>query len=282
MTQKEIQIRISDLWFHYARKITALKGISLQIGKGERVALIGHNGSGKSTLARQLNGLLRPSKGGVWIEGVDTAGETTAQLAGRAALLFQNPDDQICRRRVREEVGFGPESLGYPREKTRRLVETALSWFDLTSRQNQNPHDLRYGERKRLGLASVVAMDTPVIVLDEPTAGLDPGEIELLSAAMEQITARGRTLIVITHDMDFAVENLDRFICLSRGRKIFDGGPEALFANGGLLEGSNLLPPQMVRLSTALLPGPAMTPEAFVRLLGCRPNPGSTEPSRTN
>ena len=264
MTPAVPRIRISNLWFRYGPGITALEDISLEICKGERVALIGHNGSGKSTLAKQLNGLLRPSEGRIRIDGQDTAALPPSELARKAALLFQNPDDQICKRRVSDEVGFGPENLGFAPEKTAGLVENAMAWFRLTPFRDKNPHDLGYGERKRLGLASVVAMDTPVIIFDEPTAGLDSREISLLTAAMDKLTARGKTQIIITHDMDFAVENIDRFICLSRGRKVFDGTAVELFNNRDLLKESSLLPPQMVRLSTAFFPTPAMTPEAFV------------------
>ncbi len=185
-------IHIRDLSFNYPGGNFALKHINLDVFPGERLALAGPNGAGKSTLARHLNGLLRPSSGFYQIDGTDTAPYTVAQLSGRTALLFQNPDDQICKRTVMNELSFGPKNLGYARGKVRTLVENVLDRFDLRDLADQNPHDLNYSERKRIALASVVAMDTPVLVLDEPTAGLDPCRTAQLTNVLQNLTDQGK------------------------------------------------------------------------------------------
>ncbi|MCG8615509.1 MAG: energy-coupling factor ABC transporter ATP-binding protein, partial [Desulfobacterales bacterium] len=187
-TGRTVQVRAENLTFKYSDHITAIKNISFDLSAGERVALVGHNGSGKSTLARHFNGLLRPSSGKTWIQGLDASGHTVSQLAQKVALLFQNPDDQICKQVVRDEVAFGPDNLGYPRPKTDHLVNQALSDFDLFPLQLMNPHDLGFSERKRVALASIVAMDTPILVFDEPTAGFDAYETNLFINALERLT----------------------------------------------------------------------------------------------
>jgi energy-coupling factor transport system ATP-binding protein len=232
---------------------------------GERIAIIGHNGSGKTTLARHLNGLLHPFSGKLWIQGIDSSTQRVFQLAKRTALLFQNPDDQICKRVVREEVALGPRNLGYSKEKTDRLVNRALADFDLLPFQRTNPHDLGLSERKRVAMASILSMDTPIVVFDEPTAGLDPHEIKLFVTTLQRLKDEDKTVLIITHDMDFVAENIPRVICLQNGEKVFDGGSRELFSNPELLSSCRLLPPQVVGLSTLFQQTTtAMTPEEFI------------------
>ena len=210
-------IRIEGLSFAYTPEAKVLSDIRLTIHPGERVALVGQNGSGKTTLARHLNGLLRPACGTIRLCGEETTGVPVAMLARKTALLFQNPEDQICRSTVRGEVAFGPENLGYPPHRISRMVEEALSWFALSDHARHNPHDLGYSERKRLALASILAMDTPIVVMDEPTAGLDARETGLLASALDHLAARKKTVLVISHDMDFVAAHLPRAFVLSRG-----------------------------------------------------------------
>lgn len=265
MNPEDIQIRADNLTFKYSSEIIALQNISLTMSAGERVALIGHNGSGKSTLARHLNGLLLPFSGKLWIRGIDSSTQRVSELAKKTALLFQNPDDQICKRTVRDEVAFGPRNLGYSKEKTDRLVNRSLSEFDLLPFQQTNPHDLGLSERKRVAMASIVSMDTPIIVFDEPTAGLDPYEIRLFITILQRLKDEKKTVLIITHDMDFVAENIPRTICLQNGKKVFDGSSRALFSNHGLLSSCRLLPPQVVRLSTLFQQTTtALTPEEFI------------------
>jgi energy-coupling factor transport system ATP-binding protein len=244
-------IRALDISFSYSDSVVALQNISFEISAGERVALVGHNGSGKSTLVKHLNGLLKPSAGEVRIGGKNTTTVRTSQLAGEVALLFQNPDDQICKRTVWDEVVFGPENLGYPVESIKALAEEAMALFGLTSIKNRNPHDFGYSERKRIAMASIVAMDTSVLVFDEPTAGLDPYEISLFSTALEKLQSDNKTVIVISHDMDFVAERISRVISLAQGKKVFDGSVRDLFRETTLMNDCGLLQPQVIQLSKA-------------------------------
>jgi energy-coupling factor transport system ATP-binding protein len=240
-----------DVTFAYNDSPMALNNISFEISAGECVALTGHNGSGKSTLVKHLNGLLKPTKGRIFIANKDTATSRTAELAGQVALLFQNPDDQICKQTVWDEVCFGPQNLGYDKKKTAILVQEALALFELTSFEKKNPHDFGYSERKRIAMASIVAMDTPILVFDEPTAGLDTYEISLLINMLKKLQSENKTIIIISHDMDFVAENIPRVISLSEGKKMFDGKVRDLFRKTGLMTDSGLLHPQTVQLSRA-------------------------------
>ncbi|MFT5701802.1 MAG: energy-coupling factor transport system ATP-binding protein [Desulforhopalus sp.] len=244
-------IRVDDLSFTYGDSVAALQNISFEISAGERVALTGHNGSGKSTLVKHLNGLLQPSAGKIWIAGQDTTLAKTAQLAGQVALLFQNPDDQICKRTVWDEIVFGPKNLNYSTKRIESLAEDALALFELTPFKRKNPHDFGYSERKRIAMASIVAMDTPILVFDEPTAGLDPYEISLLIATLQKLQSENKTVIVISHDMDFVAENISRVISLAGGRKMFDGRARDLFRQPALMTDCRLRQPQVTQLSNA-------------------------------
>ncbi len=242
-------IDIDNVSYRYCGQIEALRNISFSITSGERVALLGHNGSGKSTLAKHLNGLLLPDEGEVRIHGIPTTQRRVAQLACMVSLLFQNPDDQICKRTVRDEIAFGPQNLKYSDERVEECIEFALTAFGLSDKITCNPHDLGYGERKRLALASVVAMDTDIVVLDEPTAGLDPREVALLVTVLQHLESKGKSVIVISHDMDFIAETMTRALCLENGKKRFDGALSDVFEDSLLLEQCGLLLPQIAQLS---------------------------------
>lgn len=258
-------IRVDDISFTYCNSVKALQNISFEISTGECVALTGHNGSGKSTLVKHLNGLLKPSAGKIWIDDKDTTVLQTAELASKVALLFQNPDDQICKRTVWAEVEFGPNNLGYPAQRVESLVEDALELFDLKLLKKKNPHDFGYSERKRIAMASIVAMDTPILVFDEPTAGLDPYEISLLITTLKKLQSEKKTVIIISHDMDFVAENIPRVISLAQGRKVFDGSTRELFIKPLLMTECGLCQPQVLQLSNACaLPGTALSPHECV------------------
>ena len=169
-----MEIRVENVHYTYPDGgVKALDGVSLSIQPGERVALVGQNGSGKSTLARHLNGLLRPEQGQVWVGDWETSAHSPAKMARRVAYAFQNPDEQLFHQQVWGEVAFGPQNLGVSPEQVRAQVGQALELFGLSAFAQTNPRDLSYSGRKRISLASTVAMQTPVLVLDEPTAGLD-------------------------------------------------------------------------------------------------------------
>lgn len=261
-----MHIRIEKVAFRYSDEVKALNDISLTINQGERVAFIGHNGSGKTTLVKHLNGLLRPSEGKVWIGSHQTENMSVAALARMVALSFQNPDDQISKRRVWDEVAFGPKNLKYSKTRTHDLVERSLALFGLLPQMNYNPYDLGYSERKRAALASIIAMDTPIVVFDEPTAGMDTHEIRLLKGVLDKLQQETKTVIIISHDMDFVAEQFPRVICLKNGEKRFDGSSRTAFEDKDLLASCRLRQPQIARLSSYFERAElALTPGEFVR-----------------
>ncbi len=227
------RIALEALAHVYAQgEVRALDGVDLVIEPGERVALVGQNGSGKSTLAKHLNGLLRPTTGRVLLDGVDVATQTVATLARSVGLCFQDPDRQIFARSVDGEVAFGPRNLGMSGDEQREAVGAALAAVGLTADSATNPYDLGYSRRKLLTTASVLAMRTPVVVLDEPTTGQDARGVERIAAIVAGLAGAGRTVIAISHDMGFVAEHFERVVVMRAGRVILDGTPAEVFARG--------------------------------------------------
>ncbi|MEE4240898.1 MAG: ABC transporter ATP-binding protein, partial [Desulfopila sp.] len=226
-----MRIRLESISFRYDDTFPVLNNISLEIEQGEQVALLGHNGSGKTTLVKHFNGLLHPTEGSVTLGEWQTQSRSVAQLAGRVALSFQNPDNQLSRRTVRDEVAFGPKNLKYGTERRTILVQKALQLFDLERVQDRNPYDLGYSARKCVALASVIAMDSAAVVFDEPTAGLDPRELVFFREALAWLRQTGKTVLVISHDMDFVACHFSRLILLEKGEKKYDGPVRSAFSN---------------------------------------------------
>jgi len=246
--------------------VRALDGLDLEIGAGERLALIGQNGSGKTTLVRHLNGLLRPTSGRVLIEGRDAAELTVAQLARRVGLVFQDPGRQIFAGSVRAEVEFGPRNLGLRGAGLRHAVEEALETVGLADEARTNPYDLGESRRKLLALASVLSMRTPVLVLDEPTTGQDLRGLEIVRRVIAAASAEGRTVIAISHDMEFAAEAFERIVALRNGTVVLDGPPSVAFAerSWGALRSTYLEPPAAARAGARLGIGSTPTQEALL------------------
>lgn len=258
-----IGLRVEDVHFAYGSEQAALRGVTLAIEPGEQVAVTGANGSGKTTLARCLNGLLRPQRGQVWVGDWDTLGRPVYKLAHRVAYAFQNPDEQICQRTVWDEVAFGPRQLGRRDGQLCEQVTRALAWTHLLDLAHTHPFDLGASGRKLVTIASALAMDTPVVVMDEPTAGLDGFQQAQLAHILVELRQRGRTVLVITHDLDFAAENLDRLVLLRNGQIGADAPlPEAI-ANGA--EPDEYYAPQVARLAGRIgLSRTPLTPAALV------------------
>ena len=210
--------------------VRAIDGIDLRIVPGERVALIGQNGSGKTTLVRHFNGLLRPTDGRVTVDGTDASRLTVAQLASRVGLVFQDPDRQIFAGSVRSEVEFGPRNLGRSGAELRDAVATALEATGLAGEEATNPYDLGQSRRKLLALASVLAMRSPVLVMDEPTTGQDARGVALVRRVVEAVADEGRTVVAISHDMGFVAEAFHRVVVMRAGRIVLDGPPSQVFA----------------------------------------------------
>jgi energy-coupling factor transport system ATP-binding protein len=262
-------IRVEGLAHVYEGGTRAVDGVDLQIERGQRVAIIGQNGSGKTTLVRHFNGLLRPTEGRVIIDGTDAKARRVAALAAIVGLAFQDPDRQIFAGRVRAEVEFGPRNLGRTGAELARVVEDALLATGLEGEANVNPYDLGYSRRKLLALASILAMETPVVVLDEPTTGQDAHGIARVQAIVASLSAAGRTVVAISHDMRFVAESFERVIVMRDGRIVLDGSPAEVFAEAAwpTLASTYLEPPLAARVGARLGLGATPTERSLVDAL---------------
>lgn len=216
-------ISCEGLVFDYPDGTRALHGLDLRVEAGERVAITGRNGSGKSTLVRHWNGLLRPSAGRVLVDGLPTSGRRVAQLARTVGMTFQDPDRQLFAATCGREVAFGARNVGLRGAELDEAVDGALSAVGLEEKAGANPYDLGPSRRRLLALASVVAMRTPVVVLDEPTMGLDAREIAMVESVIAQLAAAGRTVATISHDARFVATSFQRVVRLDAGRVVADG-----------------------------------------------------------
>jgi energy-coupling factor transport system ATP-binding protein len=264
------ELHVDGLVHVYAEGgVRALDRVDVRIRAGERVALIGQNGSGKTTLVRHLNGLLRPTEGRVLIDGIDAGTLTVAQLASRIGLVFQDPDRQIFAGSVRSEVEFGPRNLGRSGGRLDAAVHDALAATGLEGEERTNPYDLGGSRRKLLALASVLAMETPVLVLDEPTTGQDARGIARVRSVIDRAAADGRTVIAISHDMRFVAEVFSRVIVMRAGRVVLDGPPATTFAEDAweALASTYLEPPLAAQVGARLGLGATPTDAALIQSL---------------
>ena len=246
-------IQTQDLRFSYpaAEGVSpvVLDGVSLEIEEGSFVAVLGHNGSGKSTLAKHMNAILLPSGGAVYVDGIDTNDEDRLLDIRRAVgMVFQNPDNQIVANVVEEDVAFAPENLGVPPAEIRQRVDDALKAVNMYDHREHAPHLLSGGQKQRVAIAGVIAMQPRCIVLDEPTAMLDPiGRKDVLRTIKELNRTRGVTVVLITHHMDEAAQ-ADRLIVMAKGRVVADGAPKAVFSRVEELQKVGLTVPQTTQL----------------------------------
>ena len=232
---------------------TALDQVDLEISQGEFVAVLGHNGSGKSTFAKHLNVLLSPTEGRLWVDGKDvTDGDKLWEIRKNAGMVFQNPDNQIVASVVEEDVGFGPENIGVPTREIWSRVDKSLRDVGMTEYRSHSPNKLSGGQKQRVAIAGVMAMEPKCIVMDEPTAMLDPnGRREVLEAARRLNREKGVTLIWITHYMEEVVE-ADRVYVMDSGRVVMHGTPREIFSEVDTLKQYRLDVPQMTLLAHEL------------------------------
>jgi len=247
-----IDVRFDDVRFSYPSGTEALRGVTLSVAAGERVAIVGQNGAGKTTLVRHLNRIFVPTDGTVHVGDRSTADGTIAQMAALVGYVFQNPDEQIFARTVIADVMFGPKNLGCDEAEARDRAMAALETVGLTDQAEHHPHQLSLSERKRVALAGVLAMRTPVLVLDEPTTGQDARGVEMIARVVQEVSAEGRTVIAITHDMDFCVEQFGRVVVMTQGQVRADGAPEEVFALDEVVDAARVEPPQLMRLAGRL------------------------------
>ena len=243
-----MKIEINDLHFSYPAGVHALRGVSLTINEGEQVAIVGQNGAGKTTLVRHFNGLLQPTSGEVKIGDWNTKEHSVAKLASRVGYVFQNPDEQLFSRDVKTEVAFGPKNLGYPMEQVEALVHEALAMTELSDKTETNPYDLSPTWRKMVAIASVIAMDTSIVIFDEPTTGQDAVNVARIANVIKVLRERGKTVVTITHDIDFCAENFERVIAMSQGNVLLDGRSRDVLGQEDVLATTYVDPPQLTRL----------------------------------
>jgi len=246
-------LQAEDLEYVYPfQGIKALQGINLTIGEGEFVALLGQNGSGKTTLAKHCNGLLKPTTGRMLVQGKTTSAYSHKELAQKVGYIFQNPDHQIFARTVEEEIGFGLKVLGIDSKTIQRRVTEALEVVGLQGYEKEIPFTLTKGERQRVAVASVLAVQPQVIILDEPTTGLDYGHQRHMMDLLRDLNQKGHTIIIITHSMWVAAEYAGRTIVLKEGCIVLDGPTRSVFADESKLAEASLAPPPLVQMSNRL------------------------------
>lgn len=242
-------LSIKNVSYQYANKHLALKDINLEFQKGELVAVIGQNGAGKTTLMKLLNGLYKPTTGDVIFDGKNTKDYTTAQIAKSVGYVFQNPDDQIFNDNVYEEIQYGPKRQKLAKDKVKQLTCDAIKMTNLEPYINEHPYNLPFSIRKFISIAAIIAMDTDVIILDEPTAGQDAKSMELIGKIITDLSKAGKTVIVITHDMSFVSSYFNRAVVMCDAKKIKDATPKDIFWDFDVLKNSGLKQPFISELA---------------------------------
>ena len=245
------QFCIENLDFSYLADVPVLKNLNMKLDK-RPTAIIGQNGAGKTTLVKLLKGLLKPVSGSIYFHGEDISGKTVAMLAGNVGYVFQNPDDQIFKYNVMDEILFGPLNIGMDAERAKKEAERALKLTGLTGKEKENPYDLELYERKMTAIASVLAMDTDVLILDEPTIAQDWKGRQIIGGIIRSLSERGKLVIAILHDMDFVAENFERVIIMVHGQVREDGTAKEVFAQEEALKKARLQKPYVMQLCEAL------------------------------
>ncbi|MCL1977972.1 MAG: energy-coupling factor ABC transporter ATP-binding protein [Candidatus Bathyarchaeota archaeon] len=247
-------IIIEDIHYSYASNIEALKGVSLTIKDGDFIAIMGQNGAGKTTFIKHFNGLLKPSSGTVRVNGVETTKTSVAALAKNVGFVFQNPDNQLFSETVEDEIAFALKNFGFDKETIEKRVTWALDFLSLTQYRKTSPFLLSGGERKRVALASVLAWDPETLVLDEPTIGQDHEQKEKLRQFITQLQTKNKTVVMVTHDVEFVAECNPRVILMRGGKIVADGIAKDILTNSKLLEESSIVLPQITQIFTKLSP----------------------------
>ena len=233
--------------------VRALKGVDLNIGQGQFVAVLGRNGSGKSTLAKHMNALLLPSEGTVWVDGKDTKdADEIWEIRQSAGMVFQNPDNQIVGTVVEEDVGFGPENIGVPTQEIWKRVNHCLNRMGLEPFRYDSPNTLSGGQKQRLSIAGILAMEPKCVIMDEPTAMLDPGGRREVMQSIRDLLAQGLTVVLITHYMEEAVE-ADMIYVMDHGNVVMSGSPVEIFSDVDTIRQYGLTPPQIVEVVDGLI-----------------------------
>ena len=241
-------IEVKDLYFSYPNGVEALKGVSLTVQNGEFIAIMGQNGAGKTTLVKHFNGLLKPTKGSVLIDGVDTRKVSVATLSRKVGLVFQNPDHQLFSETVKDEIAFALKNFGFKENIVKKRVTWALNLLGLGQYKKISPFMLSGGERKRVALASVLAWNPKILILDEPTIGQDYKQKEKLRQFILQMKTQRKTVVIVTHDVEFVAECNPRIVLMREGKIVADGEASKVFANPEVLTKASIVPPQITQV----------------------------------
>ena len=247
-------IEVEEVNFTYPNGVEALKNVSLVIKNGEFIAIMGQNGAGKTTLVKHFNGLLKPSKGTIRVDGVETTKTSVAALARTVGFVFQNPDHQLFSETVEEEIAFALKNFGFEEEAIQKRVTWALNLLGLTQYRKTSPFMLSGGERKRVALASVLAWDPQILILDEPTIGQDYQQKEKLRQFIVQMQTRRKTVVIVTHDVEFVAECNPRVVLMKEGKIVADGEGKEILTNLEALAQSSIVLPQIAQIFKQLTP----------------------------
>ena len=250
---EEPMIKIKDLYYSYNGEKNALNGINLEIHEGEKIAVIGSNGAGKSTFFLNLNGVLKAKKGEIFYRGQKITKKNLNELRKNIGIVFQDADNQIIASTVMAEVSFGPMNLKLPREEVIARVEEALEYMNISDFKDRPPHYLSGGEKKRVSIADIIAMKSEVIVFDEPTAALDPLNAQMLEEILGKLGQEGKTILISTHDVDFAYRWAERAVVFCGGEIIADDTPLRVFQNEEVVKRANLKRPMMLDIYETLV-----------------------------
>jgi energy-coupling factor transport system ATP-binding protein len=247
-------IEVENLHFTYPNGVKALIGVSLKIKDGEFVAIMGQNGAGKTTLVKHFNGLLKPTEGTVKVDRVDTTKTSVASLARNTGFVFQNPDHQLFSETVEEEIAFALKNFGFEPEIVEHRITWALNLLGLTQYRKTSPFLLSGGERKRVALASILAWDPKTLIMDEPTIGQDHQQKEKLRQFIIQMQAQGRTVVIVTHDVEFVAECSPRVVLMKEGMIVADGEGKEILTDAEVLAQSSIVLPQVAQIFKKLKP----------------------------
>ena len=245
-------IEVKDVHFTYPNGVEALKGISLTVKDGEFVAIMGQNGAGKTTLVKHFNGLLKPSKGSVLVDETETTKVSVATLARNVGFVFQNPDHQLFSETVEEEISFALKNFGFEENVIKKRITWALNLLGLTQYEKTSPFMLSGGERKRVALASVLAWNPKILILDEPTIGQDHQQKEKLRQFILQMQTQEKTVIIVTHDVEFVAECNPRILLMRDGKIVADGEGKEILTSPEVLFEASIVPPQIAQIFTQL------------------------------
>jgi len=246
-------LKVEDLYYIYGNGNPALKGVSVDIYEGEKIAVIGSNGSGKSTFFLNVNGVFTPEQGKIIYRDTVINKKNLKELRKNIGIVFQDADNQIIASTVMAEVAFGPMNLKLPKEEVKKRVEEALAYMNISDFKDRPPHYLSGGEKKRVSIADIIAMKSEIVIFDEPTAALDPLNAQMLEEVLEKLSSERKTMLISTHDVDFVYRWAERAIVFCEGKIIADRTPLEIFKDREILKKANLKQPTMLEVYESLV-----------------------------